>query len=304
MRALTLMAAALAAAIAVPAGAQSVKAGVEAWQQGDFGHATAIWRVLADKGDADAAFNLGQAYRLGRGVNASSADAAAWFEKAAKRNHLDAQVSLGLLLFDSGDRVKALQWLGLAAERSEPRAMLVVGTALFNGDGLPRDPIKGYAYVSHAAAQGLQPAKSTLAEMDKVMPAAERQKGVAIALDKVRAGKPTAAKTTSAPAKVAEKKAEPSAPAPAKVAAAIPTKPTVAMAKGGGWRIQLGAFSNRGAAQGLFGKLSSKLGGAQAYYVPVGSVTRLQVGPYASRADASAACARLKPQACFPVAAN
>ena len=53
-----------------------------------------------------------------------------------------------------------------------------------------------------------------------------------------------------------------------------------------------------------FGKLSSKLGGAQAYYVPVGSVTRLQVGPYASRADASAACARLKPQACFPVAAN
>ena len=118
MRALTLMAAALAAAIAVPAGAQSVKAGVEAWQQGDFGRATAIWRVLADKGDADAAFNLGQAYRLGRGVNASSADAAAWFEKAAKKNHLDAQVSLGLLLFDSGDRVKALQWLGLAAEHA------------------------------------------------------------------------------------------------------------------------------------------------------------------------------------------
>ncbi len=305
MRALTLMAAALAVTLAAPAGAQSVKAGVEAWQQGDYGRATAIWRVLADKGDADAAFNLGQAYRLGRGVSANASEAATWFEKAAKKNHLDAQVSLGLLLFDSGDRKKALQWLGLAAERGEPRAQLVVGTAMFNGDGVPRDPVKGYAYVSHAAAQGLQPAQTTLAEMDKVMPAADRQKGVAIALDKVRSAKTPAPKPSApAPVKVVEKKVAPPTPAPAKVTAAVPAKPTVAPAKGGGWRIQLGAFSNRSAAQGLFGKLAGKLGGAQAYYVPAGAVTRLQVGPYASRADAGAACARLKPQACFPVAAN
>lgn len=302
MRALTIMAAALAATLAVPAGAQSVKAGVEAWQAGDFGRATAIWRALADKGDADAAFNLGQAYRLGRGVTASTADAASWFEKAAKKNHLDAQVSLGLLLFDSGDRQNALKWLGLAAQRNEPRAMLVVGTALFNGDGLPRDPVKGYAYVSHAAAQGLQPAKTTLAEMDKVMPVADRQKGVALALDKVRTTKPATEKpaaTKPAPVKVAETKA--AAPAPAPVAA---PKPAIAPAKAGGWRVQLGAFSTKSAAQGLFGKLAGKLGGAQAYYVPAGAVTRLQIGPFASRADASAACAKLKPQACFPVAAN
>ncbi|MGH6783769.1 MAG: SPOR domain-containing protein [Sphingomicrobium sp.] len=38
--------------------------------------------------------------------------------------------------------------------------------------------------------------------------------------------------------------------------------------------------------------------------MPAGAVTRLQVGPFASRAEASAACARLKGQACFPVAAK
>lgn len=312
MRCLVL-AVALAAGLATPAPGQqpTVRSGVEAWQAGDFSKATAIWQALAANGDADAAFNLGQAYRLGRGVPASTANAANWFEKAAKAGHLDAQVSLGLLLFDSGSRAKAMEWLTRAAERSEPRALLVVGTALFNGDGIARDPVKGYSYVSRAAAQGLQPAKTTLADMDKVIPLAQRQSGVAMALEAVK-GKP-APKATSAKVKAEPKTVPPKAETKAaalpkaetkSVAAAKAPAPAPKIAKSGGWRVQLGAFSNRSGAQSLFGKLGSKLGGAQAYYVSAGAVTRLQVGPYASRADANAACARLKPQACFPVAAN
>jgi cell division septation protein DedD len=74
----------------------------------------------------------------------------------------------------------------------------------------------------------------------------------------------------------------------------------------GAWRIQLGAFSRRGAAEALFGKLagSGPLAGRQAYYVPVGAITRLQVGPYPSRAAAQAACNSLKGQSCFPVGAK
>ncbi len=278
----------------------SVKAGVEAWQNGDFARATGIWRTLAQKGDADAAFNLGQAYRLGRGVAASSSEAAKWFEKAAAKEHLDAQVSLGLLLFDSGDRARALHWLLKAAARNEPRAMLVTGTALFNGDGLPRDAIRGYAYVSHAAAQGLQPAQTTLAEMDKVMSRADRQKGVALALEAARgksvppsSSKPRPTRPKDTPAIVTKLATLPSV-----------ATPKTASPNAGRWRVQLGAFSTKAAAQGLYGKLGAKLGGAQAYYVAAGSVTRLQVGPFANKADAAATCARLKPQPCFPVAAN
>ena len=45
-----------------------VKDGVDAWQAGDYQGAVAQWRPAALAGDADAQFNLGQAYKLGRGV--------------------------------------------------------------------------------------------------------------------------------------------------------------------------------------------------------------------------------------------
>jgi TPR repeat protein len=284
--------------LAAPAAATgpSVKAGVEAWQKGDHAAAVAIWRNLAGKGDADAAFNLGQAYRLGRGVPADSSQAKKWFSAAANKGHVDAQVSLGLLLFDNGDRAEAMSWLRKAADKGEPRALLVVGTALFNGDGMKQDPVLGYAFVSRAAAQGLAPAKSTLAEMDKIMTIEERRQGVAMAIAMAKAPTPSPSK-----AKVAAKSAPPIKPV-AKVAG---TAKAEASARGA-WRVQLGAFSARGSAETLFRKLSGNpaLGGRQPYYVPAGKVTRLQAGPFDSRASAAAACARLAPQPCFPVEAR
>lgn len=293
-----IMAAALASA--GHAAAPTVKAGVEAWQRGDHQAATAIWRNLAEKGDADAAFNLGQAFRLGRGVPADSAEAKRWFERAANKGHVDAQVSLGLLLFDSGERALAMSWLKKAAAKGEPRALLVVGTALFNGDGLPQDPVLGYAYVSRAAAQGLAPAKSTLREMDKVMTLEERQKGVAMAIDMAKAPAPASEKARPV-TKVAEAGPQQKKPA-APIAATAKAK---AVARGA-WRVQLGAFSTKGAAEGLFRKLSGSaaLSGRQSYYIPAGKVTRLQAGPFESRAAAASACAKLAPQPCFTVEAR
>src|SRR5215218_1730506 len=116
----------LASPTALPA--QSVKAGIEAWQRADYADAVAIWRPLAEKGDSDAAFNLGQAYRLGRGVPTNLAAAQTWFERAAREGHVDAQTTLGLLLFQNGNQVAGLRWLRQAADQGEPRAMLVYGT--------------------------------------------------------------------------------------------------------------------------------------------------------------------------------
>ena len=287
------VAAALASSGAGAAG-RTVKDGVVALQHGDPALAVAIWRPLAQKGDPDAAFDLGQSYRFGRGVAPDAAQAKKWFEAAARTGHLQAQVSLGLLLFDIGDRANALVWLKRAADRGEARALLVTGTALFNGDGMKRDPILGYAYVRRAAAQGLAPAVSTLAEMEKIMPAEDRQRAIALATSSMK----------PAPTKATAIKPTPVKVAPVKVA---PVKLTLSPPVGssnGGWRIQLGAFGNRGAAQALFARLAPSLGGAQGYYIPVGAVTRLQVGPFASSAAATQACARLKPQPCFAVAAR
>ena len=91
-----LVAAALAAFVSAPLEAQSVKAGIESWQRADYSTAVAIWRPLAEKGDPDAQFNLGQAYRLGRGVPLNLPLAKSWFERAAASGHLDAETTLGL----------------------------------------------------------------------------------------------------------------------------------------------------------------------------------------------------------------
>ncbi len=64
-------------------------------------------------------------------------------------------------------------------------------------------------------------------------------------------------------------------------------------AEAGGWAIQLGAFARPGAPQALFARVEMRLAGKQPTYVPAGRVTRLLVGPFADRAEAEAACARL-----------
>lgn len=283
-----------------PVAAGGVQAGIKAWQSGDAGTAVAIWKPLAAKGDADAQFNLAQAYRLGKGAPVDLAQAQALYEQAARKGHVDAQTSLGLLQFQNGDRSSALRWLKTAADAGEPRALLVYGTALFNGDGVPRDTVTAYAMVSRAAAQGLEPARATLGEMDQIIPLADRQAGVARALE-------WAKQKTSSPATAPSPSPKLAAPAPRPVPP-VPAKPAFPAAASGSWRIQLGAFSQRSSADALFGKLraSGALAGKQPVLVPSGSMTRLQAGPYASRQEAAAACKTLmaRGQACFPVPAR
>lgn len=283
----------LGALATAPLSAQSVQAGIEAWQKADYKSAVDNWRPLAETGDADAQFNLGQAYRLGRGVSLNLAAAQTWLTRAAAKGHVDAQTTLGLLLFDSGDREGGIRWLGSAAEKGDPRAMLVYGTALFNGDGIKRNPVLAYAYVSRAAAQGLAPAKATLEDMNKAIPLTQRKQGVQLAMAKASAAKKPAPKATKPAAKPAA-----TATPVAQQAAAGPVS--------GGWRVQLGAFSQRASAETLFKRVSSHaaLSGRRPFYVSAGAVTRLQVGPFASRAAAAQACAALRGQPCFPVPAR
>lgn len=272
---------ALLIAGAALAAAGDVRSGIEAWQKGDHKAAVAIWQPLAERGDPDAQFNLAQAYRLGRGVRANAASARGWFEKAAEQGHLESRTILGLTLYESGDQLDGLKWLKLAAEDGEPRALLVYGTALVNGDGVTQDPLLGYYYVHRAVAKGLRTARPTLDSLDKLLPAEDRRKALA------RFGvKPAKAKKVAQPTKE-----RPDAKSPV---------------ASGQWRIQLGAFARPGAAQALFARLSPALPGRQATYLPTGKMTRLLVGPYDSKGAAASACAALsaRGQACIVVPAR
>jgi cell division septation protein DedD len=317
---------AIAASVAVAPAQADVKTGVTAWQAGNFDVAVKEWRPLADKGDADAQFNMGQAYKLGRGVTADMAAAQSWFEKAANQGHVQAQANLGLILFQAGQREAAMPWIRKAADRDDPRAQYVLATAMFNGDTVEKNWTLAYALMTRSAAQGLPQARTSLEQMDKYVPLEDREKGAALA--KQMASKPistaSAAPTKSTPAPARQAPAtKPPVPAAkptpppksaesVKVASAGPppsaARPAASLASTGGrWRVQLGAFGSPALARSQWSMLSKKIGalsGLQPSYEPVGALTRLRVGPLADRSAADRVCAAAKSagQACFPVA--
>ena len=158
-----------------------VKDGVEAWDRGDYDAAVAQWRGPADKGDADAMFNMGQAYKMGRGVAKDLDKAESFYRRAAQKGHVRAADNLGILLFQTSRQSEAIPLLEASARRGEPRAMYVLAIAAYNGDYAPRDWVRAYALMSRASGAGLQQANTSLAAMDEAIPLDQRQQGVALA---------------------------------------------------------------------------------------------------------------------------
>lgn len=294
----------LAVASANGAARADVKTGVDAWAQGDYAKAIREWRGAAEAGDPDAQFNMGQAYKLGRGVPADLDQAMDWYRKAAAQGHARAEDNYGLLLFQQNRREEAMPLLERSAERGEPRAQYLVGTALFNGDLLSRDWVRAYAMMMRASASGLPQAARALAHMDQYIPDGQRRDGLALAeamaqkeqAELALAGAP--APTDAAPVRATPKplKGAPLPPSGSTATAQSQTAPASPAAKGN-WRVQFGAFSAQGRADILWKSLSAKvpeLAGYKPILVPGGGVTRLQTGPLSSEADAERLCGTVR----------
>jgi len=231
---LALASLALAAlALAAPIGA-TVRDGVEAWSRGDYAAAVAEWQGPADAGDADAMFNLAQAYRLGRGVPVDLARAEALYLRAAQAGHVAAADTYGLMLFQDGRRAESLPFVEDAARRGDPRARYLLGIAHFNGDLVPLDWERAYALLTLANAEGLPQAAATIAEMDAHIPLEQRQRAAALARDmQAEAEAARAVELTAADFAVDAGSASP-ANASARVPRPIPTtsvSPSVASAR-------------------------------------------------------------------------
>ncbi|MCB5426168.1 SPOR domain-containing protein [Altererythrobacter sp. CC-YST694] len=180
------MAALAVVALAVPAWAPAqadVKAGVDAWSRGDYAAAVAEWKAPAESGDADALFNMAQAYRLGRGVEEDSSMAEYYYARAAEKGHIRAADIYGLILFQTGRREQALSYVQDAARRGDPRSQYLLGIAHFNGDLVAKDWVRAYALLTMANTQGLPQAGPALAEMDQYVPFAQRQQAAALAVE-------------------------------------------------------------------------------------------------------------------------
>lgn len=169
------------AALAASPAVADVKAGVDAWSAGDYPAAVQQWQPLAAKGDADAQFNLAQAYKMGRGVALDLRKAEELYGKAAAQGHVQASDTYGLMLFQRGERQKAMPFIEASAARGDARAEYLLGVAHFNGDIVAKDWVRAYALVTLAQRGGLPQAASALAQMDTHVSLEDRQKSVALA---------------------------------------------------------------------------------------------------------------------------
>jgi len=175
-------AAALLALFAAAPALADVKTGVDAWSRGDYTAAVHEWEGPATAGDPDAMFNLGQAYRLGRGVPADLKRAESLYARAAAAGHLQAADTYGLMLFQDGRREAALPFVRDAARRGDARSQYLMGISLFNGDLVQKDWTRAYALMTLASAAGLPQATPAIAEMDRHIPLEQRQQAAALAV--------------------------------------------------------------------------------------------------------------------------
>lgn len=326
----------------VNSASSTIQMGAVAWDAGNYARALELWRPLAEAGDPDAQYNLAQAYRLGRGVPANPAQALDWYLKAARQEHPEAQGNYGLMLFQTGRRREALPWLEKAAGRGDARAQYVLGTALFNGDVAGRDWVRAYAMMTRAAAAGLPQARTSLAEMGRLVPLGQRRQATALARDLERSevltnagaapagalvrasdpGRPTARPMPSPTVAASQRRS--ARPSPAALVEGSPSaRPMIGAPaqatqrvgdsaltpSAGGWRVQLGAYAAAASANAAWQGIVARMPGMalRPFTLPAGAVTRLQAGPFAARAQAALACARISAAtgtACFPVPAR
>jgi len=273
-------------------------------------------QAKAQAGDAEAQFQLGEAYRSGRGVPADPEAAIMWYRRATAQGHIRASEELGFALFAHGDRREAMPYIEKAAARGEPRAFYLLGTAHFNGDYATRDWPLAYAQTERAAAAGLSAAQKNLELMDHYLLPSDKAKAdqILATLPSIRTtpvdGAPAAKAPptpiqTAAPKPAKASKAGKSAPslkaAPVESAEttdqAAPERPAKSVAKAGGdWKVQLGAFGSEDRARDRWKSLKAKvadLGSYQLHIATAGTIQRLQAANIGSKADAQALCKKV-----------
>ncbi len=312
------------------------QAGVEAWSRGDYAGAVKLWSVEAQKGNADAQYNLAHAYNYGQGAPLDLAQALDWYRRASAQGHLKATANAGYLLHNQGNVQAALPYLQTAADHGDIGGQYLLGTELFNGVYIEKDWVRAYALMTRAASTGMSKPVTALKQMDQYIPLEQRQQAMVLAAELEKradsnrttdlAGFPINTlppTSTGRPISVPPSDYTPvtppiRTPAPVKVATPIikapaprPTTPPVKVATAkasvdGGWRIQLGAFGDEGNAQKLWNSLEARIAdlhGLQPYLKSAGAITRLQAGPFASRSAAEAMCAKVKSagQACIAI---
>jgi hypothetical protein len=117
--------------------------------------ARALFLRAARKGDAEAAYRLGDLERARAQDGSTNGRAAQWYRQAAQQGHAQAALALALLLKNGAgvpvDKAAAAHWLGVAAQAGDAHAMFLLSNAYADGDGVAADPRRARDLLERAA---------------------------------------------------------------------------------------------------------------------------------------------------------
>ncbi|HID81457.1 MAG TPA: sel1 repeat family protein [Chromatiales bacterium] len=139
------------------------------YRDGDYAEAAKWYEKAAKQGDSNAQYNLGVMYGNGEGVMQNSKSAAKWFEQAAKQGHSGAQILLGKQYYRGEgvpqDYKAAFRWYEKAATQGEEYAQFFIGTMYFEGNGVTQDYKLAAKWFEKAANEGIDIAQNRLGGM-------------------------------------------------------------------------------------------------------------------------------------------
>jgi TPR repeat protein len=148
-------------------------AGLQAYRSGDYAAALREWMPLAEAGDAEAQFWVGQMFANGQGVPKDDVQMAAWFRRAAeqccrdpRKADVDAAAILGTL-YDLGrgvprDYAQAARWTRVAAEAGDASSQNMLAYYYEEGTGVKQSDLDATRWYRAAAEQGLDQAQFSL----------------------------------------------------------------------------------------------------------------------------------------------
>jgi hypothetical protein len=140
----------------------------------DINEAVRWMELSAQQGYLPAECCLAELIGKGSGYPLDSAKAQFYWRKAAEKGFAEAQFRTaqaceGKHLATEQDYQEAVKWYRLAAEQGHIRAQAELGSALMQGQGVPKDCIEAYAWCSLAAAKNSRLAIDLLAIIEKEM---------------------------------------------------------------------------------------------------------------------------------------
>lgn len=125
----------------------------------DLPRAVELLRKAAEAEIGDAQHALGVLYLQGRGINRDPAEAARWFERAARNRNLAGQVEHAILQFNGeglpANEALAAKGFRRAAAQGNAIAQNRLARLYASGRGVPRNKVEAAAWHMAAAAQGL-----------------------------------------------------------------------------------------------------------------------------------------------------